>query len=713
MNGPSPTQTPAPPRADSTSASQRPRVTRTLARIALLAAGAIIALLLIFLTLVAGFGVTEGGTRQLFRWAERLAPGLEIEGVEGQLLGELNLKNMRYEDEFRRLLISDAELAWKPTALVRSTLLVERLLASGIEFTQLKPAPASDDETPFELPEKIELPVAIDLRRLQITEVDYRSAADAEPQRLDSLTAQMSFIASTLALNSFELNAETFSVGGSVDAELADTYPATFELQWRFALPLKQNPQQTATGTLALSGDLNGYNVEHRIAPPLAIEQQMLLSYRQGSLSYRIDSRADRVNLAALSESSAADELRGTVLVEGVDQNLTVTAELNLLAADIANPRIELEAELEGQQLQLQALKLRTDGAHALDAEGLVRLAGESSTADLQARWRDLSWPLTGTPRLEANTGELTLKGSADSYRLNASSSLSAPEQPEGELRIRGTGDQNQFLLEALLVDALDGELAGSGDFRWAPQLRANLELAGEGIDPSVILPELPGSVSVDFQLAATETDMGLQATMQRAKFAGILAERPFSIDGKGSFADGVLVLEQLEAQAKDSSLEASGSVGEMLNLDWALRSPDLGTLYPAARGKVQGSGKIRGSRQRPVVQTDLQIQNFAFTDYQIGTLDLTADIDLDRPEPSQLLLRLSDAVAAGVTVSDASLEVRGTEAQHSLSARADADQGRLSLDASGAFGVPVREISWTRIAAVALVAAGLVLSRG
>ena len=35
-----------------------------------------------------------------------------------------------------------------------------------------------------------------------------------------------------------------------------------------------------------------------------------------------------------------------------------------------------------------------------------------------------------------------------------------------------------------------------------------------------------------------------------------------------------------------------------------------------------------------------------------------------------------------------------------------------LVLDAVGAFGLQVREISWTRIAAVGLVAAGLVLSR-
>jgi transporter family-2 protein len=35
-----------------------------------------------------------------------------------------------------------------------------------------------------------------------------------------------------------------------------------------------------------------------------------------------------------------------------------------------------------------------------------------------------------------------------------------------------------------------------------------------------------------------------------------------------------------------------------------------------------------------------------------------------------------------------------------------------LLLDAIGAFGLQVRDISWTRIAAIVLVAAGLVLSR-
>lgn len=35
-----------------------------------------------------------------------------------------------------------------------------------------------------------------------------------------------------------------------------------------------------------------------------------------------------------------------------------------------------------------------------------------------------------------------------------------------------------------------------------------------------------------------------------------------------------------------------------------------------------------------------------------------------------------------------------------------------LALDATGAFGIPVREVSWTRIGAVAMVAGGLILSR-
>ena len=35
-----------------------------------------------------------------------------------------------------------------------------------------------------------------------------------------------------------------------------------------------------------------------------------------------------------------------------------------------------------------------------------------------------------------------------------------------------------------------------------------------------------------------------------------------------------------------------------------------------------------------------------------------------------------------------------------------------LVLDATGAFGLPLREISWTRVLAVAFVAAGLILSR-
>ena len=95
-------------------------------------------LLLLALLLLAATGWllgSDSGTRTLLRQIDGLVPGLTLGSSEGDLLSELELREIRFESEPVSIEIDHLLLRWSPTRLLNRELLLEELSVNTLRYS--------------------------------------------------------------------------------------------------------------------------------------------------------------------------------------------------------------------------------------------------------------------------------------------------------------------------------------------------------------------------------------------------------------------------------------------------------------------------------------------------------------------------------------------------------------------------------------------------
>ena len=169
------------------------------------------------LALLWGFG-TQSGTRALWGLASGAVAGLEAESVEGRLAGPLDLRGLRYSDDYRALEIGSVTLDWRPWRLLSGELILDRLHVSDVDYRQVRPSPPPEKEEPFEIPERFSLPVDLDLRDVSVESLAYRASPEAEPVVVDRADLAATFRGNDLALPRLSVRGPLFWVEANAAA---------------------------------------------------------------------------------------------------------------------------------------------------------------------------------------------------------------------------------------------------------------------------------------------------------------------------------------------------------------------------------------------------------------------------------------------------------------------------------------------------------------
>src|SRR5690606_28926202 len=121
-------------------------------------------ILFVVLALLAGLAVavawvvaTPAGLHWAYAQLRARVPGtLEIESLDGRLIGPLEVRNVRYRDDGTAAQLAYAHLDWAPLALLGGTLEIDALTARGLHLTL--PPPSADEA---EAPRALALPFAV------------------------------------------------------------------------------------------------------------------------------------------------------------------------------------------------------------------------------------------------------------------------------------------------------------------------------------------------------------------------------------------------------------------------------------------------------------------------------------------------------------------------------------------------------------------------
>lgn len=406
------------------------------------------------------------------------------------------------------------------------------------------------------------------------------------------------------------------------------------------------------------------------------------------------------------------------------EDGIFMRATLDTLTGILRDRRVEgrAEVELAGSSLKVSMLDLLWGSATLTAAGGL----GDELDLDLRLHVPDLSVALPDaggsvvlSARLSGSRANPRVRGSLTGEEiryagfaidsLTARADLGVPSiQPEFELAalglsyrgysldvaelqgdgVRAGGALAGLRLSRLQIGLLGGDVRGSGEVSWRPDLAWNLDLEGSDIGPGPLLPRpdrWPGQVAFRARAEGSALSDGslsmdldvdtLYGNLRNASLSGAanLRVRP------DRYALPRFALEWGEARAT-----ATGTVGSELDLQLSLDVPDLSETWPGASGAIRVSGRLEGSRQAPRLTANLGAEEARLDSLQLGRLRGDLNIDLRRSGSIRLDLSAERLVLGSRSFGRLSIEGRGTREDHRLAASLIANDPRVELVAEG-----------------------------
>jgi translocation and assembly module TamB len=553
-------------------------------------------LLVAFLAVLWVLG-TQSGLRAALAVADEVAPGLlRVERVEGRLLGDIRIDGLALAAPDLTLEIDRLRLRWAPLAAVTGTLRVDELTASGVSVVT---APGEDEEEagPLVLPE-IVLPLRLVVDQAQVTDMRIAEAG-GEPFRIErvALAAAWQGAEVTLGELALALPEPRLQARAEGSAELTGDYPLRLALSWTLAL----EPGAELAGEAEAAGDLERLTLEHRLTGSArssltAVVEDLLRAPRwSGTLTLA------GVDLPRFGEGLPPVDLSGRLETAGDLEEARVVGTLAGRAPDqpgLGDLAADLDLLWRGGVLSIDSLELTETGSGALlTAGGRVDTNPPDGRVELEAAWERLRWPLTGERLAESRQGRLDAEGSFAelSYRLEGEAW--GRDFPAAELSLTGTGTPASAEIGELRVDTLDGRLLARGTVAWSPAVTWDLQLTGEGLDPSRQWPGLPARVGLGVTSSGGldgyvyRVDGGIESTA--------VPDAALSLSGEGDLA-GTRV-ESLRLDTLSGGLTGAGAVGWDPALRWdavlTAEAIDPGAQWPewpgTLSGRVASSGRM------------------------------------------------------------------------------------------------------------------------
>jgi len=597
---------------------------------------------------------TESGLR--FAVGQLEARGwLSAEAVRGRLLGTLELEQAALHASGLDLAVERLRLDWHPEALLHGQLHVRELTARGVRIG----LPPTEADGPAEPYGGMILPLGVRIDHLRVEQVSLAQPSPspsvgrvgegkaADPPLIHHLEAKATLEGGVLRLARLDLDTPwaTMQAQGSLD--LAPTGPVDLALEWTAP---REGLKAPLAGSGRLTGTLQRLALDQRIGQPTTARLVGVIEPFSENLDWQ----------AVLT----ADALAPERLVDG------------LPALGAWATRIDATGDMDGARLQ--ALEL-TQGERRLHGEGRVDWAG-ALTVDARLDWQALAWPLTGTPRIESPSGRLTLSGPPSGYTLDGAARLIMPGQPPADVTLRGTGDLEHLNLAALSVRTMDGEILARGDLRWTPALSWQADLVARNVHPEALLPAWPGALHATARTHGEIRDGQPQARIEVERLHGTLRGYPFEARVLGDLSGAELAIEQFELHSGQSHVTATGKVGDALDLQAKLDSPDLAELLPGAGGALKGEARLAGTLETPRLKADLEGRMLRWQTFALDRATLKADGAFEGDQPLDLLLDASGLRRSGLPLLEsARVTLGGSAANHPL--RIDMRQGRRGAD--------------------------------
>ncbi|HET9679830.1 MAG TPA: translocation/assembly module TamB domain-containing protein, partial [Gammaproteobacteria bacterium] len=605
-----------------------------------------------------------GWTQSGLRWvAAQVQPLLgetvSYKNLQGQLAGPLQINGLQIDTSALSLNLEKAHVEWSPWRLLAGHLFISDLNARGLELT-FKPGQENTSDTPFRLPERLNLPLKVTLQNANLDNAIVRLPGTTDALRIDTLRVAGAISSRELTLRHLSIRGPAVLVEGQAELATVMPYTGNVKLDWQWAWPFLQRDFPPLKGTVTATGTVNELGVALQVRGPgeLNVEGQIKNLFEEAS--WRADLRLSGWQPAQFVKDAAFNKqltLETELQLEGNFHQLTALGRAVAHNTDIGKVSAKLKIRLTAEKLAVTAQQLSSSALPTTaQLQGTLHF-NEQLDFSVQGQWRDLAWPPQKTAdNIISQQGELHISGNQQAIEFVVDATVA--KAGNGTLHIDGDIDltsQPQFTLQAnwqnlavpinnKILRSQSGQLA----LRGTP---ADYQLAGD------FTAQYAGLPSAEIQLRAHGNKEAL--TVQR--LAANWLQGRWQLQGQLNWAEALNWHAQLQLTevslapladkrwqgAVTATLNTSGHLGDDPRINVTLKKL-AGTVNNAP---LSGGGVIHWQPDDHLLQLDSVIisagKNSVRASGQIGGAQSNLDWSFNVPNLAALLPRAEGSLKA------------------------------------------------------------------
>ncbi|WP_225747687.1 translocation/assembly module TamB domain-containing protein [Eikenella sp. Marseille-P7795] len=673
-----------PPQAEDPAAGSAPPPKRRRRWLRRLLAAFLLLLTLLLLSVLWLAGTESGlrfGVTQIPSW---FGVDIRVKTLRGTLWRGFQGEEIQVASEGADVDISSISLQWQPKELWQRRLHVNRLAAGDIRIIS-KPTPPKEDRPPMRLPESVDLPLAVQLDRLEVGRISLGQKGDAV---VESAALAYTFDHQSHKLNLTSLRVPWHEFQGSLSLDTASPFKlggqilGSGELDGTAAdsaFAVNGSLQEPDLQAQLDSGDIH-FGLTGRLRP-----FEPLLNRKIAHLN--IEGR--QINPALFEASLPAADLVFNLALNPAEQADTLDGQLEL--------RNHAPAPINADGIPVAALK----GKLTVDTGGKLHL--EDMATELAAGGR-----LTFNGNIDSATQNMAVDAAVQQFKLQdilkqqlalsldgnikLSGSLGSP-QADWQLKAGQTGTSGTFQLltdktnrqrtlslrEVKISPASGGELQGEAALELFQERKLSAHIRTERFNPAAVLAELPqgsinGSVELDGTLASSPS-LQLLLDWQHSHLSGA----PLSGRADLRYEQEHLPKANVNLLLGRNRIRADGSfgkAGDRLNLD--IDAPNLNLFGFGLTGYLKAQGFLAGEPAKLTADLhghadSLAVQNAV----RIARLDFDLKGSPDLSQPLNIKLDGRQIHIGSTQIDSLNLSANGSGKSHSIN-------GSSSLSLSG-----------------------------
>ncbi len=693
---------------------------------------AILLLILLFLITTIWLIASETGLQFLIHQAQQWTPGqLRISTVSGRLLTGFRFTDIEYQHQATQLRLQELDFTWQWEDLFNRTLHIKKYHLNGLQLQLPQEKSATHQEKqPIVLPD-IQLPLQVIIADLQINQTQFTQIALDTQEIFQNVVINQIILQATankvvtikkLAIDIPKLQA---NLTGSI--ALQKTYPIELKVNWTGNLPQLGN----SVGQGKIKGNIQQLQLTHHLSKPFPITlettaydllqtlrwqaqlQWQQLSFpindkqkidsKQGSLNVSGDLQQIKIEQAALDIFNGHISLDGNVAwqpsLNGQIHLQTKKIDLRPFLKELAD-KVTLTSELEIEFIE-NTIKIKQGKFKLPETSATVTLVGKADLTptipqfQAELEWQNLQFPLvTKKPMISTRQGSLAIEGTIENYALTLNTEVVGQDIPKSQWKIVGQGTQQQFQLEKLQSNILQGKIALTGQVAWQPKITWQLALTGDQINPGAQWKAVPGKLAIEATTSGELLKNGkIAADIAIKQIKGSLRNYPFKLQTIANIKEEKYQIKQFTLISGKNQIEVNGNVDSKLALDWKINAPQLTSLLPNLQGSLIGQGEVRGALLSPRIFVKLTGKKLVFQDNHLADLKADINIDLQKDKDLAINMTATDFKQGKTQVDQLTVHSQGKIKAHTIDTTVVLPQAHVSLQLQG--GLDVAKQQW------------------